>query len=397
MNLRLDSIVDVSVSVTPVAPASSTGCNVGLFIVSSVISASDRIKEVTNAAGVLTLGFANTSEEYKAAVLYFSQNPAPKRLILGLRDLTAETPETALAAYRAIHALTDEFYGVYHVGAADADNTALAAEIDGDEKKMLFFDTDNADALVESPTTPDVFKALKTATAKCAMGIYHSLANAGAALMGCMLGMETGETGSAFTATYKTLEGLTPMDITAAQLAILEAKNGNTYILRGQDYKVLEPGICSDGKYYDERMYLVMTEKVINQVVRDVKLHLRDGNSSVTIRLEPPELGSLRVEIATRGGAVTASIESPNAAVRNLLETNLQALKDSLSQAGIKVDSFLVSSGADFSQFAQRGNNPWQRSRNSHRGQGNPDEQIAAAAPVTASGTQSAASYSWLA
>jgi hypothetical protein len=76
-------------------------------------------------------------------------------------------------------------------------------------------------------------------------------------------------------------------------------------------------------------------------------------------------------------------------------------LKESLSQAGIRVDSFNVSSGADFSQFAGHGNSAWQQPKGSAHTGGGDVETDPASVPISAvmsgSGPQAAASYSWLA
>jgi flagellar hook-length control protein FliK len=53
-----------------------------------------------------------------------------------------------------------------------------------------------------------------------------------------------------------------------------------------------------------------VAEKMINQIVRDVKLNLKNENTQVTMRLDPPELGALKVEIVSQGGMVTANIRS---------------------------------------------------------------------------------------
>jgi len=62
----------------------------------------------------------------------------------------------------------------------------------------------------------------------------------------------------------------------------------------------------------------------------------------VRLRLHPPELGSLRLEIQVRGGVMHARVEAENAAVRNLLLDQLPQLRDRLAQQDIKVQQFDV-------------------------------------------------------
>jgi flagellar hook-length control protein FliK len=79
--------------------------------------------------------------------------------------------------------------------------------------------------------------------------------------------------------------------------------------------------------------------------VRRVAGALRAASKSsgtVRLRLSPRELGSLRLEIAVRGGAMTARVEAETTTARNLLLDNLPALRDRLAQQDIKVKQFDV-------------------------------------------------------
>jgi flagellar hook-length control protein FliK len=63
---------------------------------------------------------------------------------------------------------------------------------------------------------------------------------------------------------------------------------------------------------------------------------------SLQIRLSPPELGSLRVEIAVRGSALTARLEADTPAARIALLDNLPALRDRLAEHNVRVERFDV-------------------------------------------------------
>jgi len=69
---------------------------------------------------------------------------------------------------------------------------------------------------------------------------------------------------------------------------------------------------------------------------------LGESNGSVRLRLKPPELGGLRLEVSVRNGMMTAHIETETSAARTLLLDNLPALRERLAQQDIKVDSFDV-------------------------------------------------------
>ncbi len=76
---------------------------------------------------------------------------------------------------------------------------------------------------------------------------------------------------------------------------------------------------------------------------------------AVRLRLSPPELGMLRVEIAVRDGALSAHLQAENYVVRNLLLDNLPALRERLAQQDIRIDRFQV----DVFEQPQTGN--WQQ------------------------------------
>ena len=60
------------------------------------------------------------------------------------------------------------------------------------------------------------------------------------------------------------------------------------------------------------------------------------------LRLHPPELGSLQLEITVKNGAMTARVEADTPAARTLLLDNLPALRERLAAQDIKVERFDV-------------------------------------------------------
>ena len=66
----------------------------------------------------------------------------------------------------------------------------------------------------------------------------------------------------------------------------------------------------------------------------------RDGR--VQVRLAPPELGSLRIELAVQNGVMTAKLEAETPAARNALLDNLPALRERLAEQNIRVEKFDV-------------------------------------------------------
>ena len=67
-----------------------------------------------------------------------------------------------------------------------------------------------------------------------------------------------------------------------------------------------------------------------------------DRGGSIRLRLHPPELGSLRLELTVRNGVMNARVEAETPAARNLLLDHLPALRDRLAEQQIKVERFDV-------------------------------------------------------
>lgn len=268
--LSIDSIVQVNIGLAPTNNVNANGNNIGLIIgTSNVISADDRVARYANLDEVSAAGFAATAPEYLAAKAYFSQSPAPTAVYIG-RRVTGNDSETAAEALNACRDASDEWYGVYFCAATDADIVAAVQAAEQIGLVMVFFETNNADAVVANPSTADVFTTLRAANRKAAIGLYSTTDYAGAALMGLAMGLEDGSDASSFDLFFKKLEGVDPMDVSEAQITNLLAKGGNVYITRGRDTKLIENGQCVDGTPYDETMYLDLTQKVLRQNVLDV-------------------------------------------------------------------------------------------------------------------------------
>ena len=63
---------------------------------------------------------------------------------------------------------------------------------------------------------------------------------------------------------------------------------------------------------------------------------------SVRLRLSPPELGTLNIDIRVAKGVMTARVEAETPAARNILLDNLPVLRNRLAQHDIKVQRFNV-------------------------------------------------------
>jgi len=69
---------------------------------------------------------------------------------------------------------------------------------------------------------------------------------------------------------------------------------------------------------------------------------LLPNGGSMHIRLDPPELGALNVQIDVRDGIVTASFQTSNDEATRLLSHSLGQLRTTLESAGVSVEKLQV-------------------------------------------------------
>lgn len=81
--------------------------------------------------------------------------------------------------------------------------------------------------------------------------------------------------------------------------------------------------------------------RLVQRVARAVQAAQARGGE-IQIRLSPPSLGSLKLEVKVQNGVMAARIEAENATSRTILLENLPVLKERLAEQGIQVESFDV-------------------------------------------------------
>ena len=96
---------------------------------------------------------------------------------------------------------------------------------------------------------------------------------------------------------------------------------------------------------------------VVEQVTERIGLIPREGRHEVSLRLEPPELGAVRIEAVLEGQYLTLRIRTELEPARAALEQALPQLKESLSQQGIIAGRVTVQLGLDASarEFSGQG------------------------------------------
>lgn len=283
--LSLNPIVNISVNLSARA-AVRKGFNLALICgKSQVIPQLERVRVYTSADALLDDGFTNDSEEYKAALLYFSASIAPTRLAVGQKYGS----ESWLEAAQACRSANSEWYVFCPLGTEDTDIPTLAAWAEAaDPSTVLAYTTSGSDNLSayiadeedgdeDAPT--EIFKTLSDKNYRRSFGQYcgqDDTPDAVVATMGYAMGANRGTNNSSYTLAYKTLPGVTTDDLTETQVTYVcgtpsaNGVNGNCYINRAESYDILQQGRMADGSSFDEILQLDMLRNDILLNVMDL-------------------------------------------------------------------------------------------------------------------------------
>jgi flagellar hook-length control protein FliK len=125
---------------------------------------------------------------------------------------------------------------------------------------------------------------------------------------------------------------------------------------------------------------------VAHQVDRAIGLGVRRGEEHLRMRLQPPELGDLRMDLSLRGGDLKVVFIAETPAAREALKAAMPELRGSLAEQGLKLEQFSVfvrGEGAFSRGFADRDQSP--DTGRGRASQATATEAVEAAAPATRS------------
>lgn len=274
----LDSVVDITVMISPLAAPRAT-FNIALIVgTTDVIPSAERIRLYEDPDDMLSDGFAITDPEYIAAQIYFSQSPAPRKLYVGRQDLTTSPAETPLEALIECRNANFDWYIAICLAAAKSDHQAIAAWVESAEPPSLYaYTTDDSDVMAVTASPPGIFEYLKTLSYSRTIGqyattqgaVYPNNIYAIVAIVGYACGQNSGLAGSAFTLKFKEEVGIATEPLTATQRGYVENQNGNLYLSYGNYYQWFEQGKMANGYFFDEKINLDM-------LVNNIQLNVSD-------------------------------------------------------------------------------------------------------------------------
>ena len=265
MSASLNNIVSVSVEVSNPSVISSD-FNLGLIIGKSATIKAQRVKVYTAEnykTQMVADGFTTDNNEYKAATLYFAQNPKSASVAIGSWDSTGgETPADAFTACRETNG---DFYNCCFVETLTNEQVAaIAALVEAATIPTAFWFV-TSDKKCITASSENVLKTLQNSKYTRTFGIYSSSEPLiAAAAVGMVSGLNSLTVNSAYTAAYKTLAGVSPENLSDDELDTLISYNGNVYTEFGNTYKLTYP-MVSSGDYHVDDLLLIDVAKFLIQ------------------------------------------------------------------------------------------------------------------------------------
>ncbi len=102
-------------------------------------------------------------------------------------------------------------------------------------------------------------------------------------------------------------------------------------------------------------------DAVISRIAKTIQVSHQEGTSRAKLVLRPAELGTVKVNLVIKDGALSATLQTETAAAKHLIAGNLHELRATLAAHGVEVDSFEVTSRDDSQQSGfdnQSGSHP---------------------------------------
>ncbi|NLX60423.1 MAG: hypothetical protein GXY74_15205 [Phycisphaerae bacterium] len=93
-------------------------------------------------------------------------------------------------------------------------------------------------------------------------------------------------------------------------------------------------------------------EEQVERIVHVMRASISRGGSRVNMRLDPPELGQLRIQMQIRNGEMTARFETQTETARNWVYSQLGSLRESLAGQNIRLVQASVESRHDGNEAA---------------------------------------------
>ncbi len=111
-------------------------------------------------------------------------------------------------------------------------------------------------------------------------------------------------------------------------------------------------------------------EPNIARVARALQNAIQHKGGTVTLRMSPPELGMVRVDVTVKAGVVSVQFRADHESIQNLMNRELSQLRQALQRQGLTVDRLEVQNRASSSSSSFESQNQDNQSTSDGRSRG---------------------------
>lgn len=224
--------LDVKVKIELSKTTGSTGFGCPLLLEAGATTAVG-YTECYGLDDVVTAGFAQTTDMYKAAEMLFAQTNRPAKIAICAAEGTAVEALPTL--------VSKDWRQLVIVGGESTGIVAIADYIETTTNKMFFVSVTKSD-----------LATLKTSLTSKKYNRTIILVNDTVYADAALVGETAGRAAGSFTYKFKTLKGVTPDDLTVAEIEALHTAGAFGYVTKAGDDVTTEGIVCGgDKKYID--------------------------------------------------------------------------------------------------------------------------------------------------
>ncbi len=91
----------------------------------------------------------------------------------------------------------------------------------------------------------------------------------------------------------------------------------------------------------------ISLKEIANQIIDRIKVSVSADKTSMELQLSPESLGKVNLSVQSKGGVLTAHFVVQNEISKEAIESQIQTLRDTLQQQGVKVEAIEVTVSAN--------------------------------------------------
>lgn len=249
--LPVSSVVNVAISLAAIAAGPrSFGSLLILGITTGVIDTIERIREYSSTEEVGD-DFGVDSDEFAAAMTYFSQSPKPKQLFIGHWD--KEGNEALLDAVNDCLDHTN-WYGLEITeNLTDAEVLSVSGLIESALVSRVFaHTTQDENALSTTSETDIAYKLANTNLRRTLTQFSSTNKYAAGSILGRIFSVNYNGSNTTITLKFKNQPGIAPENLKISESKALAAKNCNVFAKYNNGDSITQEGVMCDGTFIDE-------------------------------------------------------------------------------------------------------------------------------------------------